>query len=104
VLEALAYGKSALITDKINIWREIDRDRAGLIAADTSAGVADMLRRWFALSSSQMADYGANALSCFRTRFEIAAATKAHVNMYRKYLPAARPSAVAVVPIPVCES
>jgi len=104
VLEALAYGKPVLITDKINIWREIDREHAGLIAPDTLAGVAEMLRSWFALSPPQKAKYGANALSCFRTHFEIAAATRAHVTVYQKYLPAVQVAAGGVTEFPICES
>jgi hypothetical protein len=92
-----------LITDKINIWREIDREHAGLIAPDTVAGVAVMLRNWFALSRPEMAQYGAHALSCFRTHFEIAAAMRAHVNIYRKYLPE-RITAEGVAEVPICES
>jgi glycosyltransferase involved in cell wall biosynthesis len=103
VLEALAYGKPVLITDKINIWREIHREHAGLIAPDTFAGVTDMLRSWFALSSPHMAEYGANALSCFRTHFEIAAATRAHVSIYRRYLPALVATG-GVAEVPICES
>jgi glycosyltransferase involved in cell wall biosynthesis len=104
VLEALAYGKPVLITDKINIWREIDRGHAGIIAPDTLAGVEEMLRTWFALSSPERAKYGANAISCFRIHFEIAAATRAHVIMYRKYLPGGQDAAGDLTEVPICES
>jgi hypothetical protein len=62
-----------------------------------------MLRSWFALSSAQMAEFGANALSCFRAHFEIAAATRAHANIYRKYLPDLV-AGVGVAEVPICES
>jgi glycosyltransferase involved in cell wall biosynthesis len=31
VVEALSYGVPVLISDKVNIWREIEADRAGYI-------------------------------------------------------------------------
>ena len=38
VAEAMACGVPALISDKINIWREVKDAEAGLIAADTLDG------------------------------------------------------------------
>src|SRR5690606_25014299 len=38
VAEALACGKPVLISNKINIWREIESDNAGFVAEDTVDG------------------------------------------------------------------
>ena len=38
VVEALACALPVLITDKVNIWREIESDGAGLIGEDNVAG------------------------------------------------------------------
>jgi glycosyltransferase involved in cell wall biosynthesis len=50
VVEALACGKPVLISDQVNIWREIVEDGAGLVEADTEEGVEKLLRsfleRW----------------------------------------------------------
>lgn len=35
VVEALACGKPVLISDQVNIWREIAEDGAGLVGGDT---------------------------------------------------------------------
>jgi hypothetical protein len=35
-------GKPVLITDKVNIWREILESRAGLVCTDTESGVHDI--------------------------------------------------------------
>jgi glycosyltransferase involved in cell wall biosynthesis len=46
VVEALACGKPVLISDQVNIWREIVEEGAGLVGEDTEAGVEKLLRRF----------------------------------------------------------
>jgi hypothetical protein len=48
VVEALACGKPVLISDQVNIWREIVEDGAGIAEADTEEGVEKLLRRFLA--------------------------------------------------------
>jgi glycosyltransferase involved in cell wall biosynthesis len=71
VAEALAAGKPVLITDKVNIWREITSDAAGLVATDDNAGVCHMLGRFVSLSESERKAMGNAARDCFLSRFEI---------------------------------
>jgi len=47
VVEALACGKPVLISDQVNIWREIVEDGAGIAEADTEEGVEKLLRKFF---------------------------------------------------------
>jgi hypothetical protein len=35
-----------LISDKVNIWREIEADGAGIVAPDTVKGTRDLLTKW----------------------------------------------------------
>lgn len=46
VVEALACGRPVLISDKVNIWREIKEANCGLIGDDTLEGTVSMLRQW----------------------------------------------------------
>ncbi|SFV12231.1 glycosyltransferase [Bradyrhizobium arachidis] len=71
VAETLAAGKPVLITDKVNIWREVKSDAAGLIATDDAAGVCDMLARFVSMPQSARTVMGAAARDCFLRRFEI---------------------------------
>jgi glycosyltransferase involved in cell wall biosynthesis len=71
VAEALAAGRPVLITDKVNIWREIKSDAAGLVASDDEAGVNDMLARFVTLAPSDRDAMGQAARNCFLNRFEI---------------------------------
>jgi glycosyltransferase involved in cell wall biosynthesis len=72
--EALACGLPVLISNKVNIWREIEADGAGLVADDTLAGTRDLLHRWFAMSPEEKEQMSASARGCFDRRFEISMA------------------------------
>ena len=74
VAEALACGIPALISNKVNIWREIEADQAGLVENDTAAGTTALLRRWLSLEPEAAARLTANARRCFERRFEISRA------------------------------
>jgi glycosyltransferase involved in cell wall biosynthesis len=71
VAEALARGLPVLISDKVNIWREIEADRAGFVAPDTLAGTVSLLKGWLQLSDTQRLEMGDRARACFAKRFEI---------------------------------
>jgi len=86
VAEALACGRPVLISDKINIWREIAEARAGLVASDTVAGVLDLLTRWAALSPEARAAMGESAIKCFEQNFEISRAAESLAQTIRDCL------------------
>ena len=71
VVEAMACGKPVLLSDKVNIWREIEQDRAGMIAPDTVAGTRDLINRWFALPPLEKERMGQYARRSFETRFHV---------------------------------
>lgn len=76
VAEALACGKPVLISNKVNIWREIQSAGAGLVADDTDEGTLAMLQLWLSLSSSERTEMGCQAQRCFLDNFEIAASAE----------------------------
>lgn len=71
VAEALACGLPVLISDRVNICREIDAAQAGLIEPDDQAGTRRLLGRWLALSDEERQAMGRRAATCFAQRFEI---------------------------------
>ena len=85
VVEALACGKPVLISDKVNIWREIAEDGAGFVANDTAAGTTELLARWFALPDSERAAMGEQARRSFERRYQIDRATEALVEQLRAF-------------------
>ena len=77
VAEALAAGLPALISNKVNIWREVAADGAGMVSEDTLAGVSNLLQSYVDMAAERKEAMRQAATSCFEQRFEIvhAAAT-----------------------------
>jgi glycosyltransferase involved in cell wall biosynthesis len=71
VVEALACGVPVLVSDKVNIWREIQAANAGLVAEDTVAGTARLLTEWAAKTTGQKLEMQGNARLCFARNFDI---------------------------------
>ncbi len=69
VAEALACGLPVLISDKVNIWREIDKDGAGLVEPDTIEGAARLLQRWMALDAPARDRMREQASQTYNTRY-----------------------------------
>ena len=46
VIEALSAGVPVLISDRVNIWREIAADRAGFVEPDDFSGTTRLIERW----------------------------------------------------------
>jgi glycosyltransferase involved in cell wall biosynthesis len=69
VVEALACAKPVLITDKVQIWREVAEAGAGLVGADTPDATRAVLAEFLALEDR--AAMGDRARTLFETRFEI---------------------------------
>ena len=82
VAEALACGKPVLISNKVNIWREIESDAAGIVDTDTVEGTVRNLQRWLALDSKAYANMSERARQCFRTRFHMQQAAERLVEIY----------------------
>jgi glycosyltransferase involved in cell wall biosynthesis len=76
VVEALACGLPVLISNQVNIWREIERDKAGLTGDDTREGAEQLFRRWASLPPQDKAAMKRAAKSSFENRFDIARAAK----------------------------
>jgi glycosyltransferase involved in cell wall biosynthesis len=71
VAEALACGVPALISNKVNIWREIERDGAGLVSPDDLPGTMNLLLRWSQMPEAKKNAMRERARECFLNRFEI---------------------------------
>jgi glycosyltransferase involved in cell wall biosynthesis len=71
VVEALAASVPVLISKRVNIWREIENDRAGYVESDDLAGTTRLLQRWIDTAPAERETLRQNARRCFEQRFEI---------------------------------
>jgi glycosyltransferase involved in cell wall biosynthesis len=81
VAEALACGVPVLISNKVNIYREIERDAAALIEKAGLCGTVELLRRWVALGEDSKQSMRCAARRCFEKRFEITRAVGSLVHV-----------------------
>jgi glycosyltransferase involved in cell wall biosynthesis len=71
VAEALGCGLPVLMSNQVNIWREIEGDQAGFIENDDDAGARALLQRWMALDEVARDVMRTNASRCFSERFDV---------------------------------
>ena len=82
VAEALSASLPVLISNKVNIWREIDEDNAGFVENDDLEGTYALLTRWNALSDDERREMREKARHCFLEHFEILGAAKSLLKAY----------------------
>jgi glycosyltransferase involved in cell wall biosynthesis len=75
VVEAMAAGLPVLISNRVNIWREVVEDRAGYAENDDLAGTRRLIDRWMNAPAAERETMRRNAQGCFARRFEIDHAT-----------------------------
>jgi glycosyltransferase involved in cell wall biosynthesis len=87
VVEALAVGVPVLISNRINIWREIETDQAGYVDNDDLAGTKSLIERWINTDSAQRDLMRTAARRCFANRFEIGRAVDSLLNILEEPAP-----------------
>lgn len=81
VAEALACGVPVLISNQVNIWREVKEDGAGLVESDSLPGAVSLLRGWAEAPSHVQSAMRAAARSSFEKRFEIDKASRSFLSV-----------------------
>jgi glycosyltransferase involved in cell wall biosynthesis len=76
VAEAMSCGLPVLVSDKVNIWREMASYWAGLVSDDTLDGTRGALQRWSELSAEEIAEVRIRSLKCFDELFNFKATSK----------------------------
>ena len=71
VAEAMACGKAALLSDKVNIASEIAEADAGLVEEDTLAGTRRLLTNWIAMLPEERQSMGDCARRLFEQRYDM---------------------------------
>lgn len=71
VAEAMACSTPVLISDKVNIWREVSAAGAGLVQPDTLEGTTNLIRQFQALSTEDKKRMSGNARKGFLSFFDV---------------------------------
>jgi len=70
-----------LISNKVNIWREIEQDGAGLVDEDDEPGVTRLLQKWLGLPEHGKEMIRRKALASFQARFEVKRAAESLIEV-----------------------
>jgi glycosyltransferase involved in cell wall biosynthesis len=84
VAEALGSRLPVLISDKVNIWREVKEDRAGIVATDTVEGTIEALSAWLRMDAPARDAMRDQALATFMQRFHVEAMSKDLLRVLRE--------------------
>jgi glycosyltransferase involved in cell wall biosynthesis len=71
VVEAMACGKPVLITNKVNIWPQIEHGGGGLVANDDLSGIESLLERFLLLPEGARSRMCEAARATFLTHFTL---------------------------------
>ena len=72
VVEALACGKPVLISDQVNIWKEIEQFEAGKVEDDTLSGCKSLFQFWMDSDLSTKDKMSHNASALYQRKFAVA--------------------------------
>lgn len=71
VAEAMSLAKPVMISKEVNIWREVEKDGAGLACEAESSSAKQMIEKFAAMSHKERLEMGAKARTSFLSRFTI---------------------------------
>ena len=72
----MACSKPVIITNQINIWREIEEGGGGFVSEDTQTSVELQMEKLFSLKKDQLKNIGSKARSLFTYEYSIIPAAK----------------------------
>lgn len=71
VAEAMSYARPVLISNKVNIWREIEESQGGLVRSDDLTGTQAMLEGFLNLDEADRLHMGQRARAYFLDHFHV---------------------------------
>jgi glycosyltransferase involved in cell wall biosynthesis len=101
VAEAMACSLPVIVSDKVNIWREIVSCGAGFVDKDTIDGTQASLARWSALTAEEIAALRIRSRRCFKNEFDFNLTSKRvleNVEQLARATPRYKPAAPAESP------
>ncbi len=83
VAEALACGRPVLLSDKVNIAREIAEASAGLVEADTAQGTERLLKAWISMPAKQRDAMSVAARRLFEQNYDMRRNARGVTDLFR---------------------
>jgi len=83
IVEAMACKTPVLITKRVNIWQEIAKGEAGMVADDNMESVLIALRKWVGMTKLEKEAVGISAFNTYRASFTAEATSENFVNVIR---------------------
>jgi glycosyltransferase involved in cell wall biosynthesis len=74
-----------LISDKVNIWSEVDATGGALVARDDLDGTTELLHRWLQLTPEERRNMALKAREGYATQFSRAATLKRFVSVLQSF-------------------
>jgi glycosyltransferase involved in cell wall biosynthesis len=84
VAEALACGRPALLSDKVNIADDVRDAGAAYVEHDTAEGTLNLITRWIATPAEERKRMEDNALACFRQHYDMRENAKSTVRIFEQ--------------------
>jgi glycosyltransferase involved in cell wall biosynthesis len=84
VAEALGSRLPVLISDKVNIWREVKEDGAGIVTTDTVEGTVEALSSWLRMTPGETHAMRDQAHATFMNRFHVDAMSRDLLRVLRE--------------------
>ncbi len=76
IVEAMACSKPVLISNKINIWKEISDNGGGIVGDDSLSGTTNIIEKWLNFSSIKKKQMEKDAQKVYQTHFALDAIIK----------------------------
>ena len=80
VAEACSVKTPVLLTNKVNLWHEIESSNAGYVAKDNLEGISSLLDRW---KDGLPDKLGNNAYTCFQEKLHVDRAAESVIEIIR---------------------
>jgi len=71
IAEALSCGVPVILSDRVNIWREVSLSGAGLVTTDTREGIEQSLLKWKDLTNEERQKIRQSTVPCYKKYFDI---------------------------------